>query len=680
MIQLSRLRALSAAGLVLLAGALAATKLAAQGVPVPRLGPTPQAPPPAPPVEVRVPMPGPEGPTPGPKGPTILYSIGQPTDEEQLYLEYVNRSRANPAAEGARLASTTDPDVLSAYSYFMVDLSLMQSQFNTINSNAAPLAMNAKLLAAARWHSGDMFTNQYQGHFQTNGAIVMNPGNRISTNAYNWTTYGENVYAYAKSVFYGYAGLNVDWGPGTGGMQTPPGHRYNIHNATFREVGIGVVDGSNGSVGPQLVTQDFATQQSATPLVTGVVYYDFNGNNFYDPGEGIGGVRVDVTGSAYYAVTADSGGFAVPVSTNGNYTVTFSANALTATQFLATVSSLRNVKVDFVPSYGPPLISGPNPAGLNQSNYYTFTAVGAATSYQWQQTQLAPYTAVEGGESGTLNNVTVVSSPGYSVLESDLVASGSYAFHLAQPDGTKQYLTLNAVVVQRANSQLSFAKQLSWASTTQVARAQVSTNSGGAWQDLWSQAGNNGSGDSGFATVTVDLGAFAGQSVQVRFVYDYLGGGYYPQTDSGVGFYIDDIAISNADQLLNPIISNIATGAAFAFYPTNTGAYLLQVRARINSRTLDWGPAFGVTVTIPPPGIQLLSRPVVSGNQFQLDFTVANYRAGMTFQLWKAPDPAGAWAQDTSASFSTLIPNSTFRATTTTGAATKAFYRVKGTY
>ena len=71
---------------------------------------------------------------------------------------------------------------------------------------------------------------------------------------------------------------------------------------------------------------------------------------------------------------------------------------------------------------------------------------------------------------------------------------------------------------------------------------------------------------------------------------------------------------------------------------------------------------------------------MVSGNQFQLDFTVANYRAGMTFQLWKAPDPAGAWAQDTSASFSTLIPNSTFRATTATGAATKAFYRVKGTY
>src|SRR5438045_241634 len=32
-----------------------------------------------------------------------LWSIGDPTDEEQLYLELMNRSRANPTAEGVRL-------------------------------------------------------------------------------------------------------------------------------------------------------------------------------------------------------------------------------------------------------------------------------------------------------------------------------------------------------------------------------------------------------------------------------------------------------------------------------------------------------------------------------------------------------------------------------------------------
>ena len=49
------------------------------------------------------------------------YNHGDPTAEEQLMLEFINRARANPAAEGVRLQTTTDPDILNAYSYFQVD-------------------------------------------------------------------------------------------------------------------------------------------------------------------------------------------------------------------------------------------------------------------------------------------------------------------------------------------------------------------------------------------------------------------------------------------------------------------------------------------------------------------------------------------------------------------------------
>ncbi len=647
----------------------------AKDTPVLLPGTNPQAPPPAPPVEVRKQ----EG-VPGPSdGRLSIYSIGQPTDEEQLYLEYLNRSRANPSAEGALLASTTDPDVLSAYAYFGVDLALMQSQFNAINSNAAPLAMNAQLMAAARVHSGDMFTNQYQSHTGTDGS---NPGQRITAQGYNWQTWGENIFAYAYSTFYGYAGLNVDWGPGTGGMQVPPGHRYNIHNATFREIGVGVVDGVNGSVGPQIVTQDFATKQSDTPIITGVVYYDFNGNNFYDPGEGIGGVTVTVNGSSYYAVTADSGGYAIPVTTNGNYTVTFSAPGLTTTQRIATVSSLRNVKTDLVPVYSPPTVSGPNPAFINQSNLYSFTAVAGATSYDWEQAQLAAYTAIEGAENG-LGNVTVISSPGYSVQSTDLAASGSYSFHLAHPPDPSnpddQFVTLNAVFRGATNSQLNFAKLLGYATSGQIARAQISTNTGSSWQDLWSQAGTGGSGDVSFSSINASLAAYAGKLFQIRFAYDYTSGSYYPQTTSGVGFYFDNIAVTNAEQLLNRATNSTPTNS-FCFVPSAATNYSLRVRAHINTRTLDWGPLYSVAATTPPPLIQLTNGPVINGTQLQADFTVANYRAGMTFQLWMAPSPAGTWALDSSASFQTLVANSKFRVTTSTGGALKNFYRIKGLY
>ena len=37
---------------------------------------------------------------------------------------------------------------------------------------------------------------------------------------------------------------------------------------------------------PQFVTIDFAARPSPLPLVTGVVHYDFDGDGFYDVGEG----------------------------------------------------------------------------------------------------------------------------------------------------------------------------------------------------------------------------------------------------------------------------------------------------------------------------------------------------------------------------------------------------------
>jgi len=644
------------------------------GGPDPLAGVTPQAPPPNPPVQSRAVVPAEDGPLPGP-GPS-LWSIGQPTDEEQLYLEYINRSRANPPAEGIRLAFTPDPAVRAAYDYFGVDTNLLVSQFNAM-SPAPPLAMNAQLVAAARWQSGDMFTNEYQGHYQTNG---MGPGERMTAVGYNWVAYGENVYAYAESVWQGHAGFNVDWGYGPGGMQTPPGHRNTIHNGSLREVGVGIVNGVNGSVGPQLVTQDFGTRAGATPLITGVVYYDFNTNGFYDVGEGIGGVTVSVSNSAYYAVTADSGGYAVPVSSNGTYAVSFAASGLAA-QKTAVIASLQNTKVDYVPAYYPPVVSGPAPAWLNQGNPYSFSAVGAATAYQWQQAVVSPYTAVEGAENG-LAQVTVTNSSSYSVLASDVKYAGSWSFHLAHPQDPSapvdQSITLNALLVPSAASQLSFYKRLGYAASGQVARAQVSPDGGRTWQDLWSQTGDGGA-ESGFTQVTLSLAPFAGRVVQVRFLYDYVGGNFYPQTSTGVGLYLDNIAVSNAEYLLN-LATSASAGTNFTFTPTLATNYVLRTRAQINTRTLDWGPVFRTSAVTPPPVLTVVTKPVVTSGQVQAEFTVANYRSGMTFELWKASSPAGAWAKDTSATFQTVVANSRFRFTTTTGGASQGYYRVKGLY
>jgi hypothetical protein len=278
------------------------------------------------------------------------YSIGDPTNDEQYYLELINRARANPTAEGIRLATTTDTNVLGAYASFGVNLVLMQAQFVLIPPQP-PLSMNATLLNAARAHSQNMLQNNYQGHTGPDGSLTTRLAG-YTAGANGWSI-GENVYAYSKSVWYGHAGFEVDWGgtPLNGGMQSPPGHRQNIHSQDFREVGIGNVIGSNGGsggVGPQLVTQDFGTKGGLLPFVTGVVYRDLNGNGFYDPGEGIGGVTVTIANVDTYAVTAASGGFSVPVPGSGTYNVTFSGGSVPTNQKGVSVVNAKNVKADYV--------------------------------------------------------------------------------------------------------------------------------------------------------------------------------------------------------------------------------------------------------------------------------------------------------------------------------------------
>ncbi len=276
----------------------------------------------------------------------IQYSVGDPTPHEQQYLEYINRARADARVEAARLANETDSDIVSAYDSFGIDTQDIVDQFDWyvnnghIELNAQPLSFNEDLLLAAQLHTQDMFNNQFQGHVSSsNPPAPFQPGDtlgeRLDAVGYDGAV-GENVFSFAESVAHGHAGFDVDWGNTTipshsaynpafagQGMQNPAGHRLSIHNGDFKEAGIGVINGINGSVGPQLVTQDLG-DPGAVSFITGVVFDDLNGNNFYDVGEGSSGVRIDVDGSAFYAISSTSGAYSIPVTADGAYDVLFS--------------------------------------------------------------------------------------------------------------------------------------------------------------------------------------------------------------------------------------------------------------------------------------------------------------------------------------------------------------------
>ena len=71
-----------------------------------------------------------------------LYEIGDPTDEEQLFVELINRARADAAVEAQRLANTEDAETLglTGLETFDIDVpeDLQPRQRITVKASSTP--------------------------------------------------------------------------------------------------------------------------------------------------------------------------------------------------------------------------------------------------------------------------------------------------------------------------------------------------------------------------------------------------------------------------------------------------------------------------------------------------------------------------------------------------------------
>jgi PKD repeat protein len=237
--------------------------------------------------------------------PSLLYSHGEPSDLEQYMLELINRARANPTQEGIFL-DTLDTDYArrsrERKPEFFVNL---RAEFASYPS-AQPVAFNAQLIQAARLHSQDMITRDYMDHFTPEG---LSPSDRVQAQGYSGSS-GENIFGGGASnvdeIIQYHFGFMVDH-DNIMHETRPFGHRLNILRVSHNEVGIGnVVIGNSGRI-----TQNFGTTVNRIFLL-GVIYDDKNGNNFYEPGEGLPNVTVMPSEGKYFAITSSSGGYAIP--------------------------------------------------------------------------------------------------------------------------------------------------------------------------------------------------------------------------------------------------------------------------------------------------------------------------------------------------------------------------------
>ena len=239
----------------------------------------------------------------------------EPTAEETLLLEIINRMRADPAAEAKRVRA--DPGVHAERRE--IDWALFASEM-AAEKAVPPLVMNPKLLLAARRHAYYLAANDKRGHVEEGelaGFTGVKMPDRVVEAGYRWMSWWENVYA-APDAWSVHAGFVVDFSKkGQGGMLEGRGHRKNLLRDNVREAGVGTFARDKDVI----YCEGFADRKEALRLAGGVAYVDRDGDGFYDIGEGIGGAIVEASDGTR-TTTWKSGGWALELAGTEAVTIT----------------------------------------------------------------------------------------------------------------------------------------------------------------------------------------------------------------------------------------------------------------------------------------------------------------------------------------------------------------------
>lgn len=280
-----------------------------------------------------------------------VLSSGGPSGEVQEMLELVNFARQHPSQAAEWAGSDLQTDNLGlTLKTFKVDLNRAKADIAS-KPAVQPLAWNGSLASAANTLNRFMEKTGQQTHTGggtlDDGTVVGVTGDdRISNAGYTGRAVsGENAFAYATSVENSMKAFLIDWG---NDPSVKP-HLTNLFRPEYREVGIDVRVSSNKTLGPKIITQDFAARAGAQPMLLGVAYNDsVKADHMYQAGEGVGDVSVDVTGADGKTQTVntwDSGGYQIALAP-GTYTVKARVgNRVFRTQQV-TIGD-QNVKVDF---------------------------------------------------------------------------------------------------------------------------------------------------------------------------------------------------------------------------------------------------------------------------------------------------------------------------------------------
>jgi uncharacterized protein YkwD len=272
-------------------------------------------------------------------------------DRQQLFLELINRARLDPTGEAAR--------------YNLADLNAGLTA-GTINTAAKQvLASNTMLTSAAASHNQYLADNDLFTH---NGQVLTDPfqtrlkaADRVAL-----TGYGQKILL--ANGTYGYTfgsgenlALRSSSGPFDANAEVllehrdlflSAGHRSNMLNASYEEIGISaILDPSYQGYQALLTTHNYGYKLSSPVIVTGVVYTDADNNDFYSIGESVAGRTVQLLSGATVlgsTATANAGGYQIQTATAGAVEIVYSGAGLNGEQAASFTIGTNNVKADLV--------------------------------------------------------------------------------------------------------------------------------------------------------------------------------------------------------------------------------------------------------------------------------------------------------------------------------------------
>ena len=126
------------------------------------------------------------------------------------------------------------------------------------------------------------------------------------------------------------------------------GHRVNILNSAYQEIGVGQVTGDFQGSNASMLTEDFGVRGNQQ-FLTGVSYADTDHDSFYSVGEGRGSMLVAVAAAGNPSTsTGTAGGYSLAVN-SGLQTVTFSGGGLASPiNVSVSIAANTNAKVDVI--------------------------------------------------------------------------------------------------------------------------------------------------------------------------------------------------------------------------------------------------------------------------------------------------------------------------------------------